>query len=287
MKTNHALAQIPLASSQAINDMAALISGRVFCALVGAGVSTASGIPDYRGPSAPKPRPEPMRFASFRDSEKARKRYWARALLGFQTIRDAKANAAHEALSALETSQHLSGIITQNVDGLHQKAKSKRIVELHGSLHRVCCLGCDHLIARDEMDARLREANPTHQSADIAIAPDGDAHISKRLEDEFVVVSCERCGGILKPDVVYFGENVRKPVLQNAYDLFDESEGLLIVGSSLEVYSGRRFLHRAIKQNKPVIIAGFGEVRESEKADLVVSALLDDALSRLVNALAN
>jgi len=281
-KTRDTLSQIPIASELDIKAMAALMHGRHYCALVGAGVSTASGIPDYRGPTAPKPRPEPMRFASFRDSEKARKRYWARALLGFQTIKNAKANDAHKALSALEKSKALLGLITQNVDGLHQKAASKRVVELHGSLHRVRCLSCDDVIERDEMDARLRAANPKHLSPEIAIAPDGDAHIAQSLEESFMVVDCERCGGILKPDVVYFGENVRKPVLQNAYDLFDESEGLLIVGSSLEVYSGRRFLHRAKKQNKPVIIAGFGRVRESEKADLVVSGLLEDALSRLV-----
>jgi len=279
------IAEIPKVSDERVVALAEFLRNKNICVLSGAGVSTESGIPDYRGPSAPLPRREPMRFASFRDSKKARKRYWARALLGFSTIRDAKATSAHHALSSLESHKIVRALITQNVDGLHQKAGSQEVVELHGSLHYVRCLRCNVRVKRREHDERLREKNPHHEAHNFSFAPDGDADLNESAISSFEVVDCGKCGGILKPDVVFFGENVPKAILEKAYALFDRSDALLIVGTSLHVYSGRRFLHRALKQNMPSAIVNHGGVREEEKANLVVAGAVGDVLSRLAQVM--
>jgi NAD-dependent SIR2 family protein deacetylase len=248
--------------------------------LSGAGLSTESGIPDYRGPSGRARSAEPMTYQTFTGSTAARQRYWARSHLGWRHITGASPNAGHHAVAALERHGLVRGVITQNVDGLHQAACSRQVTELHGSLHRVVCLSCWERSPRLGLDDRLRAANPSWHERAAAVNPDGDV----ALEDTagFVVVDCEGCGGVLKPDVVFFGENVPKDRVATCYDLVSSAAALVVLGSSLTVMSGFRYVRHAASQGTPVVIVNQGATR----GDSLAVATLDAPLGATLSAVA-
>ena len=234
-----------------VDAMHRLLAGRRVLVLSGAGISIESGIPDYRGAdSALRPR-KPMRYQQFVGSDEARRRYWARSLVGWGTVQRAAPNRGHQALVHLEASGAISGIVTQNVDGLHQAAGSRKVIELHGSLAAVRCLDCRRLESRRSLQRRLQELNPNVVATPGEIAPDGDAEIDSDRLERFRVAACQRCLGVLKPDVVFFGENVPKQRLSRAWQMLDDAQVLLVVGSSLTVFSGYRFVQRAAHEAKP------------------------------------
>ncbi len=270
-----------------VERLSRLLVGRRVVALAGAGMSTESGIPDYRGPETARRARNPMQARQFVADPAARARYWARSMSGWPRIAAARPNAAHQALAALERAGHLAGTITQNVDSLHQAAGSERIVELHGALARVRCLGCGAIEPRASLQERLIAENPGYAlpSPKTALAPDGDADLEHDAFADFHVPVCLGCGGVLKPDVVFFGENVPARVTEAAWALFDEGEVLLVVGSSLTVFSGYRFVRRASERGVPVAIVNLGPTRGDEHAALCVDARLGDLLPQLVAAL--
>ncbi len=255
-----------------------LARGKRLVALTGAGCSTASGIPDYRGPDA-KPR-TPIQHREFVERAAARQRYWARSIIGWPAMAAARPNPAHTALAALERSGALAGVITQNVDGLHGMAGSRTVVELHGALARVRCLDCGELTSRAELQRRLIAANPEHLAAGGAIAPDGDLELPPERIAGFEVVACH-CGGVLMPDVVFFGGSVPRDTLDAAWALFDQAELLVVAGSSLAVFSGYRFVRRAAERGIPVAIINRGETRGDPHATLIVPAECGAALQLL------
>ena len=233
-----------------------LLRDRRIVVLAGAGCSTESGIPDYRGSKSQLRKRSPIQYAEFVGRAEARARYWARSAAGWPRFSATRPNAGHRALARLEEGGAVCGIITQNVDGLHHAAGSRRVIELHGSLASVCCLACDRRTTRDEVQQRLLELNPAwavrirrlEREGGVEEAPDGDAELPLQALDRFRVPECTACGGMLKPDVVLFGENVPPARVEEAWALFGQAEVLLVVGSSLTVYSGRRFVYRAQKQ---------------------------------------
>ena len=247
------------------------------------GLSTESGIPDYRGPGGALRARLPMTIAEFRGSPEARQRYWARAHLGWQRIAAARPNAGHRAVAALQQAGVLRGIITQNVDGLHQAAGARDVVELHGTLDRVVCLECGARSTRQALDQRLRAANPDLGWDEVpASKPDGDAELADEQVARFRLVGCECCGAdLLKPDVVFFGENVPRPRVQRCFELVDDSACLLVLGSSLTVMSGLRFVHRARQAQIPVAIVNRGATRGDPLADIKVDAALGEVLPEL------
>lgn len=245
--------------------------------LSGAGLSTESGIPDYRGPSGQARRGQPMTYQAFTGSAAARQRYWARSHLGWRHVAGAAPNAGHRAVAALQRHGLLGAIITQNVDGLHQAAGAGAVTELHGSLHRVVCLGCWRRTSRLGLDARLRAANPVWSPAAAAVNPDGDAALED--VDGFVVVDCEGCGGVLKPDVVFFGENVPRDRVSACYDLVSSASALVVLGSSLTVMSGFRYVRHAAGLGIPVVIVNQGQTRGDELAVATLDAPLGAVLS--------
>lgn len=253
-------------------------------ALTGAGVSTDSGIPDYRGPG--KPVRNPMSYSEFVGSPVARRRYWARAHAGWGRMASARPNAAHDALARLERLGVVIGVITQNVDGLHTDAGTKRLIELHGRLGDVVCLGCANVCAREELTIVLDRLNPgfTDRSAGHA-APDGDVELADTDITGFVVADCHVCGGILKPDVVFFGENVPAERVRRAYAMVDAAEALLVVGTSLTVHSGRRFVTRAAERGIPVVIVNQGPTRADHLAQVRVSGGAGQVLRGLAQRL--
>ncbi|MGW4275415.1 NAD-dependent protein deacetylase [Streptomyces seoulensis] len=260
-------------------------AGRVLV-LSGAGISTESGIPDYRGPTGSRRRHTPMTYQEFTGSEESRRRYWARSHLGWETIRRARPNAGHRAVARLTAAGLVRGVITQNVDGLHAAAGTPQAVELHGSLHRVICLNCRNTVSRAHLDQRLREANPGFRDLAARINPDGDADLAPEQEAHFHTVPCQVCGtGTLKPDVVFFGENVPKPRVAHCYELVDAASALLVAGSSLTVLSGLRFVRRAARQGKPVAIVNQGPTRGDELAAVRLDLPLGDTLARLADEL--
>ncbi len=256
--------------------------------LSGAGLSTESGIPDYRGPSGQARRAgQPMTYQAFTGSAAARQRYWARSHLGWRHVTGATPNAGHRAVALLERAGLAHAIITQNVDGLHQAAGASAVTELHGSLHRVVCLGCWERSPREELDARLRAANPGWAAApsadEPAVNPDGDV----ALEDTsgFAVVDCVSCGGVLKPDVVFFGENVPRPRVSSCFDLVSASSGLVVLGSSLTVLSGLRYVRHAASLGIPVVIVNQGPTRGDSLATATLDAPLGPTLTGAVREL--
>ncbi len=262
------------------------LQGKRVVALTGAGISTESGIPDYRGPGTRARARSPMRFAQFIGSDEARKRYWARATIGWPRIRDARPNAAHDALAALERAGRLAGVVTQNVDGLHGRAGSARVIELHGALREVLCLGCAARMDREDVHARILAANPGFAARPATFAPDGDVDLDEDVVDRFVPVACPACDGALKPRVVFFGENVAPQTLADAWRCFDEASALLVVGSSLEVYSGRRFVEEAARRGWPIVVVNLGPTRSDALATVRVDARAGEAAPRLAAALA-
>jgi NAD-dependent SIR2 family protein deacetylase len=251
--------------------------------LSGAGLSTESGIPDYRGPSGRQRRGQPMTYQAFTGSAEARQRYWARSHLGWRHITGAAPNAGHAAVAELERRGFVTGIITQNVDGLHQSAGATAVTELHGSLHRVTCLSCWRRTPRTRLHERLAAANPAWNKADVTVNPDGDVALEET--DGFTVVDCEDCGGVLKPDVVFFGENVPKPRVQACYDLVSAARSLVVLGSSLTVMSGLRYVRHAAKLGIPVVIVNQGVTRGDDLATATLDAPLGETLTAATAAL--
>lgn len=263
--------------------LADLLRERRVVALTGAGCSTESGIPDYRGLDTPPRTRPPIQHREFVDKPDARRRYWARSLLGWPRLAAAAPNDGHRALAAMEQAGLLAGLITQNVDSLHARAGSRSVVELHGALARVRCLACDAITSRDELQARLVAANPgwLDRAHDVAVAPDGDAELPDELVADFAVASCTACDGVLMPDVVFFGGSVPRPTLDAAWSTFDRAEVLLVVGSSLAVFSGYRFVRRAAERGVPVAILNRGPTRGDDHAALRVDARAGAALTEL------
>ncbi|BCJ41806.1 NAD-dependent protein deacetylase 1 [Actinoplanes ianthinogenes] len=249
--------------------------------LSGAGLSTDSGIPDYRGPSGSARRNTPMTYQTFTGDPLARRRYWARSHLGWRTIGLARPNDGHRAVARWQESGLLHGVITQNVDGLHQAAGARDVVELHGNLARIVCLSCGALTPRADLEGRLTAANPHFTAVAAAVNADGDVELDEAALDGFTVVDCPACGGLLKPDVVYFGETVPADRVSRAFDLVAGARTLLVLGSSLTVMSGRRFVLRAVKQGVRVAIVNRGVTRGEPYADLMIDAPLGVILPNL------
>ena len=259
-----------------------LVRGGGVTVLSGAGLSTESGIPDYRGPEGIR-RVTPMTYGDFVGSAEARQRYWARGFVGWDRFRSAQPNAGHRAVAQLEHRGLTHGIITQNVDELHQRAGAHEVVELHGTLDRVRCLTCGETYRRDDVQAWLDEANPGFVVDAGRIRPDGDVDIPDAAVATFRAPRCLVCGAdTLKPDVVFFGESVPKPLVQQCFDLVESASALLVLGSSLAVMSGYRFVRRADKLGLPVAIVTRGWSRGDGEATLRLDAPLGETLTRLV-----
>ena len=243
-----------------------LLDGRSMVVLTGAGVSTDSGIPDYRGPNSPARMP--MTYSEFVSGPTAQQRYWARSHLGWSRMRRADPNDGHRALARVEASGRLRLLITQNVDGLHEAAGSRAVCALHGRIADVVCLTCRDRTSRASLHARLAALNPgwRERHGDVEVRPDGDVDLDDT--SGFAVPSCSRCGGVLKPDVVFFGENVPKPRVEHCYAAVDalrpDREALLVLGSSLTVMSGFRFVRRAIRLGVPVVVVNRGPTRADD-----------------------
>ncbi|WP_340373931.1 NAD-dependent protein deacetylase [Streptomyces sp. SS7] len=253
--------------------------------LSGAGISTESGIPDYRGEGGSLSRHTPMTYQDFTAEAQARRRYWARSHLGWRTFGRARPNAGHRAVAAFARAGLLTGVITQNVDGLHQGAGSQDVVELHGSLARVVCLSCGALSARRELALRLEEANAGFAPVAAGINPDGDADLTDEQVGDFRVVPCAACGGVLKPDVVFFGETVPPARVAHCRALVRESTSLLVLGSSLTVMSGLRFVREAARAGKPVLIVNRDATRGDRHALTRVALPLGAALGTVTERL--
>jgi len=260
--------------------LARSLPGRIV-ALVGAGCSTESGIPDYRGEGTARRARNPAQHRDFVQDPVTRQRYWARSYRGWPKLAAARPNPAHEALARLERAGKVSGLITQNVDGLHHAAGSERIIELHGALRRVHCLACRGTLSRDHLQERFALANPGLSLRGEALA-DGDAEVADHAD--FRVVDCARCGGVLMPDVVFFGGTVPPDRVERGYAWVDEADGLLVIGSSLTVFSGYRFVKRALARDKPVGILNIGPTRADPVACAKVEARLGTTLPRLADA---
>ena len=264
--------------------------------LSGAGLSTESGIPDYRGPTGLARRGSgatPMTYQVFTGSADARRRYWARSHLGWRHIARAVPNDGHRAVAALSRRGLLAGIITQNVDGLHQAADPAAgpvtgraaVTELHGSLHRVLCLSCGQRTARSDLDRRLAAANPGWDPGSVAVNPDGDAALDDEAVASFGVADCAACAGVLKPDVVFFGENVPPTRTRACYDLIEAASALVVLGSSLTVMSGFRYVRHAARLGRPVVIVNQGATRGDGYAAATLDAPLGQTLTALAAAL--
>jgi NAD-dependent SIR2 family protein deacetylase len=254
--------------------------------LSGAGLSTESGIPDYRGPTGLARRVTPMTYQTFTSNPAARRRYWARSHLGWRHIARAAPNAGHHAVADLVRRGLLAGIITQNVDGLHQAAGASGVIELHGSLHRVVCLSCGRRTPRTELDRRLEAANPGWDAVvAAAVNPDGDAVVADDAAESFRVVGCSACQGILKPDVVFFGENVPPPRVAACRAMVEAARALVVLGSSLTVMSGLRYVRHAARRQLPVMIVNQGPTRGDGYATAILDAPLGQTLTALVATL--
>ncbi|HEY1534939.1 MAG TPA: NAD-dependent protein deacetylase [Polyangiaceae bacterium] len=276
----------PAAQQAGIAELTAqLAQGGVFV-LSGAGVSTDSGIPGYRDERGAWKGRAPVQYRDFVGSESVRKRYWARSSLGFPLIANAAPNAAHHALRALELRSVLSLLVTQNVDGLHRRAGSQQLVDLHGRLDQVRCLGCEALTSRAELQSELLARNPEFARASATFKPDGDAELEDVDYERFQVVPCAACGGMLKPHVVFFGESVPVARVQQAMSALERSRLLLIVGSSLMVFSGYRFARAAAQLGLPVAIVNRGVTRADELSALKLDGDVGEILSGVVRALA-
>ena len=254
--------------------------GRVMV-LTGAGISTDSGIPDYRG-DPHRLRRAPINYREFVSDPWSRRRYWARSHLGWPRIARARPNPAHHAVAELEEKGLVTGVVTQNVDGLHRTAGSRALLELHGSLAHTICLECGDRRSRLELHHRLEAANPWLDSQPVEIAPDGDAQLADHWVARFSPVDCLGCGGVLKPDVVFFGENVPRSRAAVAYRWLEEAEALVVLGSTLAVMSGYRFVCAACRQGKPVAIVNRGATRGDPQASIRVEGGLSETIPLLL-----
>jgi NAD-dependent SIR2 family protein deacetylase len=270
-----------------LEALADLVGDGDVVVLSGAGLSTDSGIPDYRGVTGSLRRHTPMTYQTFTRDPRGRHRYWARSYVGWRQIREARPNAGHRAVGDLQAAGLLHGVITQNVDGLHQAGGAREVVELHGGLDRTVCLACGDIASRADLDLRLQAANPDFGARTDEINPDGDAELPDEVLDGFVMVGCLACGeGPLKPDVVFFGETVPRDRVDHCFGLVERAGSLLVLGSSLTVMSGYRFVLRAAKRGIPVAIVNAGPTRGDAKADVRVDAPLGVVLPSLAARLA-
>ena len=270
-----------------LEALADLVGDGAVVVLSGAGLSTDSGIPDYRGVTGSLRRHTPMTYQTFTRDPRGRHRYWARSYVGWRQIRESRPNPGHRAVGDLQSTGLLHGVITQNVDGLHQAAGARDVVELHGGLDRTVCLGCGDVASRADLDLRLEAANPDFGARTDEINPDGDAELPDEVLDGFVMVECLGCGGgPLKPDVVFFGETVPRDRVDHCFSLVDGAGSLLVLGSSLTVMSGYRFVLHAAKLSIPVAICTVGPTRGDAKADVRVDAPLGEVLPALAARLA-
>jgi NAD-dependent SIR2 family protein deacetylase len=264
-----------------VSEVLDLLADRPLVVLTGAGLSTDSGIPDYRGPGSPSR--TPMTYQEFLSGPTARQRYWARSHIGWGRMRRADVNPGHRALARLDPDL----LITQNVDGLHERAGSRRLVALHGRIADVVCVDCRATSSRATLHERMARANAgfAERHAAVAVRPDGDVELDDTAE--FVVPDCAACGGILKPDVVFFGENVPAARVERCYAavdaLADEGGALLVAGSSLTVMSGLRFVKRAAKAGTPVVIVNRGRTRGDEHAAYTLEAGCSEFLTELAD----
>jgi NAD-dependent SIR2 family protein deacetylase len=238
--------------------------------LTGAGCSTASGIPDYRDENGEWKHRRPVQFQDFLEVELTRKRYWARSMLGWPLIKNAKPSTAHHALKTLEEAGLIHHIVTQNVDSLHRKAGSSRVLDLHGNLETVSCLSCDHQLQRSTLQLYLHEANPLFNQRFNEFAPDGDVILETMDISDFKLIPCPRCDGILKPDVVFFGQSVPKEIVAQAMQYLHSANGMLVLGSSLMVYSGYRFCLAAIAADKAICALNRGRTRADDELTLKI-----------------
>jgi NAD-dependent SIR2 family protein deacetylase len=250
--------------------------------LTGAGCSTRSGIPDYRDADGQWKRAQPVTYQAFMGEEKTRRRYWARSLIGWRLIRGAEPNNAHRALARLEAMGRSELLLTQNVDRLHQAAGSTKVIDLHGRIDLVRCMNCERRSSRAEVQDELGRLNRDWLDLDATEAPDGDADLEATDFSTFVVPSCELCAGVLKPDVVFFGENVPRDRVDAAFRHLDEADAMLIVGSSLMVYSGFRFVERAASLGKPVAAVNLGRTRADGLLTLKAEEACESALAFLL-----
>jgi NAD-dependent SIR2 family protein deacetylase len=267
-------------------ELVALLHGRRVAVLTGAGMSTDSGIPDYRGPDSPPS--NPMTIRQFTSDPVFRQRYWARNHVGWRHMDETLPNAGHRALAALEHAGAVAGVITQNVDLLHTKAGSRSVINLHGTYAQVVCLDCGHSMSRAVLADQLEAANPgfaerAESVGGIAVAPDADAAVGDTTS--FRIIDCPRCGGMLKPDIVYFGESVPKDRVQQAYSLVGQADVLLVAGSSLTVFSGFRFVKHAAALGIPVAIVNRGSTRGDDLATVKVDAGCSPMLALLADEL--
>lgn len=268
-------------------ELVAALTGHRIAVHTGAGISTDSSIPDYRGPDSPSS--NPMTIRQFTSDPVFRQRYWARNHVGWRHMDDTAPNAGHRALAALERAGVVTGVITQNVDLLHTKAGSKNVVNLHGTYAQVTCLSCGHTISRSTLAAELESLNPgfierAEAVGGLAVAPDADAVIADT--ESFRYIDCRCCGGMLKPDIVYFGESFPKERVDQAFSLVDQSDALLVAGSSLTVFSGYRFLRHAAARDIPVAIINRGHTRGDDLADVKVDGGCSELLVLLASELA-
>jgi NAD-dependent SIR2 family protein deacetylase len=268
-------------------ELVTLLAGRRIAVLTGAGMSTDSGIPDYRGPDSPPS--NPMTIRQFTGDPAFRQRYWARNHVGWRHMDDTLPNAGHRALAALEDASVVTGVITQNVDLLHSKAGSRNVINLHGTYAQVICLSCGSTMARAALAERLEALNPgfierAEAIGGLAVAPDADAVVADTAS--FRYLDCERCGGMLKPDIVYFGESVPKDVVAQAYTLVEEADALLVAGSSLTVFSGYRFVRHAAALGIPVAIVNRGGTRGDDLATVKVDGGCSELMALLADELA-
>ena len=264
---------VPDAAAEALVRAASVLAGRRVAVLTGAGISTDSGIPDYRGPDSPPRRP--MTYQQFVGDSAFRRTYWARNHVGWRHVHRTRPNPGHEALARLEARGVVIGVVTQNVDRLHQAAGSRRVVDLHGTYAEVVCLSCGRRVTRDSLATRLEELNPGFAAAigevaDVEIAPDADAVVG--ATEGFRVADCAWCGGILKPDITYFGEQVPRGRVAAAFALVDDADALLVAGSSLTVHSGRRYVTYAARAGLPVVVVNRGETRGDPLASVKLDA---------------
>lgn len=271
-----------MSTSGDVDGLLAFAAGRRLSVLTGAGVSTESGIPDYRGEGTRQRAKNPIDWRTFSASHAARARYWARSLAGWARFSAAKPNPGHVALAAMESAGRLTGLITQNVDRLHHAAGSEDVIELHGALAETRCVRCGEKVTRASVQSRMLADNPAFADLDVVkMLPDGDTALPDELVERFIPPTCLACGDFLRPDVVFFGENVPRPKVDRAMDMVDASDALLIVGTSLAVFSGYRFLLRAKDGGKPIAIVNVGPVRGEEAAAVRVEAKAGEVLEAL------
>lgn len=280
----------PTPPGKALTDIADMLADAPALVLTGAGVSTDSGIPDYRGPRGSLSRHRPMTYQEFRYDPAASHRYWARSFVGWRIMDRARPNRTHFAIAELERAGFVTGVITQNVDGLHVDAGTKNVVPLHGDLATVICLNCGYREGREHFDARLAAANPGFLERarvdEHSVNPDGDVDLSQSLVDQFHMVGCERCGSkLLKPDVVYFGEPVPKSRKDAAARLLEESGSLLVAGSSLAVMSGYKFVIDAQRAGKPVAVINGGPGRADDRVETLWRTPVAPAFDALLDEL--